>query len=279
MAQQSSPDALQEILPPIGTVAPTKNTRSPRQINDQQRADATARRKHSAAAVVEEAPLPASKAPGLPKAGDDYRNRYLDAIAPDTGITGRLIKFDVKVAKFLCHDDGTEISPDRGLVVLVDQTLVGRIKFGGKGEPPVRRMGYLYDGFVVPEPDELPDRDQSKWDIGLDGQPRDPWQHQMQLALEDRATGAAFTFATTNETGRRAVGYLLRHYDRLARSHPDQYPVIRLRATQAPVKEKRVGRINVPVFAVVGRAPKEGAAKPDTSLAADMDDEIPRFDR
>ena len=44
MAQQSSPDALQEILPPIGTVAPTKNTRSPRQINDQQRADATARR-------------------------------------------------------------------------------------------------------------------------------------------------------------------------------------------------------------------------------------------
>jgi hypothetical protein len=31
----------------------------------------------------------------------------------------------------------------------------------------------------------------------------------------------------------------------------------------------------VPVFAVVGRAPRDSAAKPDTSLRGDMDDQIP----
>jgi hypothetical protein len=33
--------------------------------------------------------------------------------------------------------------------------------------------------------------------------------------------------------------------------------------------------VQVPVFAVVGRHPKDDAAKPDSSPAADMSDQIP----
>jgi hypothetical protein len=40
-------------------------------------------------------------------------------------------------------------------------------------------------------------------------------------------------------------------------------------------RDDRVGWVSTPVFAVVGRAPKESAAKPDTSLTADLQDKIP----
>ena len=39
--------------------------------------------------------------------------------------------------------------------------------------------------------------------------------------------------------------------------------------------EGRVGWVPVPVFAVVGRALRDSAAKPDTSITADLNDEIP----
>ena len=38
---------------------------------------------------------------------------------------------------------------------------------------------------------------------------------------------------------------------------------------------RKVGWVATPVFAVVGRVPRDSAAKPDTSMAADLNDEIP----
>jgi hypothetical protein len=73
----------------------------------------------------------------------------------------------------------------------------------------------------------------------------------------------------------RAVGTLLRHYDRMQRTHPDQYPVVRLKIGGFQHKDDRVGWVKTPVIAVVGRTPKDSAAKPDSSLAADMNDQIP----
>ena len=76
-------------------------------------------------------------------------------------------------------------------------------------------------------------------------------------------------------TGRRAVGNLLRHYDRMQRTHPDELPVVRLKVGGFQHRDERIGWVSTPVFAVVGRAPRDSAAKPDTSTRADMDDEIP----
>ena len=80
---------------------------------------------------------------------------------------------------------------------------------------------------------------------------------------------------TSSVTGRRAVGNLLRHYDRLQKTHPDMYPVVRLKVGGFNHRDPRVGWVPVPVFAVVGRHPKDDAAKPDSSPTADFDDTIP----
>jgi len=199
---------------------------------------------------------------------------YLDEIAP-ASIVGPMIKFDTKGGRFFTADDDEEISAEEDFTALADQTLIGRLKFNGKGEPPDRRMGLLYDGFVMPNRKDLGDTDQSKWEIGLAGKPADPWQHHIYLVLQRVATGELCTFVTSTDTGRRAVGNLLRHYDRLTKTHPDMYPVVRLKVGGFNHRDERVGWVNTPVFAVVGRTPKDSAAKPDTSLAAQMDDELP----
>jgi hypothetical protein len=199
-------------------------------------------------------------------------DRYLDEVAP-TGVVGRMIKFS-KEGEFITPDDGATISEEVDFIALCDQTQIGWIKFKDDA-PPDRVMGLLYDGFAMPPRESLGDLDQSKWPQGLSGLPDDPWKHQMNLVLQDVNTGALFTFSTTSKTGRRAVGNLLRHNDRLQRTHPDMYPVVRLKKGGFHHKDDRVGWVATPAFAVVGRAPKDSAAKPDSSPSGDLDDEIP----
>jgi hypothetical protein len=170
---------------------------------------------------------------------------------------------------------GEKVSPDRNLVALCDETLVGWIKFGAEGEPPIRVQGLHYDGFIMPERESLGNLDQSEWPEGLNKQPADPWQHQICLVLQDRETGELFTFATSSISGRRAVGNLLRHYERLRKSHPDTYPAVHLKPGGFNHRDTRVGWVATPVFAVVGRAPADSVAKPDTSLRGNLEDEIP----
>jgi len=198
--------------------------------------------------------------------------KYVDEIAP-ASIVGRMVKFS-KEGKFVVSDDESVISDEVDFIALVDQTLIGWIKFNGEGAPPDRVMGLLYDGFVMPPRTSLPDLDPAKWEIGLDGRPQDPWQHHVYLVLQRADTGELFTFVTSSVTGRRAIGTLLRHYDRMLRTHPDQYPVVRLKIGGYQHKDDRVGWVKVPVLAVVGRHAKDDAAKPDTSLAADMNDSL-----
>jgi hypothetical protein len=202
------------------------------------------------------------------------RERYLDEIAP-AAIVGRLIKF-TKDGAFITPDDEAEIKDDVDFVALCDQTLIGWLKFNDNA-PPDRIMGLLYDGFAMPPKEVLPDRDPSTWSDGLDGQPEDPWKHHMYLVLQAGATGELYTFATTSKTGRRAVGNLLRHYDRMQKTHPDELPVVRLKAGGFQHKDERIGFVPTPVFAVVGRAPRDSTAKPDTSLSNDMNDAIPHL--
>jgi hypothetical protein len=93
--------------------------------------------------------------------------------------------------------------------------------------------------------------------------------------LQNTATDQLYTFSTTSATGRRAVGNLLREYNRMLNRGADQYPVVRLRAGGFNHKDTRIGWVHTPVFAVVGRKDAADTAKPDTSPAADLNDEIP----
>jgi hypothetical protein len=173
----------------------------------------------------------------LPAAPDNRsaREQYLDEIAPAT-LVGRLIKFS-KEGKFVTPDDDAEIGDEIDFIALVDQTLIGWIRFNGQGEPPDRVAGLLYDGFTLPPRASLGDNDPSTWEIGLSGQPTDPWQHQICLVLQNVETAALFTFATSSVTGRRAIGVLLRHYDRMQKTHQDicPWPVSRSAASTTAI--------------------------------------------
>lgn len=221
------------------------------------------------------ATAPASTAVAVPDNRTEVQ-RYIDEIAP-ASIVGRMIKFS-KDGKFVTHDDGEAIGDDVDFVALVDQTLIGWIKFNGEGEPPDRVMGLLYEGFEMPARGTLSGLDQSKWEMGLDGKPADPWQHHVYLVLQrGDETQEMFTFVTSSVTGRRAIGNLIRHYDRMQKTPAtaDTYPIVRLKIGGFQHRDDRVGWVKTPVIAIVGRAPKASAAKPDSSQQADMSDQIP----
>ena len=203
------------------------------------------------------------------------RQAYLDEIAP-SGIVGRLLKFG-KGGTFVAADTDEEIDPEQAFTALCDQVAIGFQKFQ-EDAPPIRHMGLLYGDppFVMPRRESLGDNDPSLWPLGLDGQPQDVWQHTIFLPLQ-KGDGSAelFTFSTSSRTGRRAVGNLLRHYDRLRRTHPDDYPIVKLKAGGFTHRDERIGWVAVPAFAVCGRAPRDSVAQPDSSLEADLNDKIP----
>jgi hypothetical protein len=223
--------------------------------------------------------LPAKVETRLPAAPDNRsaREQYLDEIAP-ASIVGRLIKFS-KDGKFVTPDDEAEVSEETDFTALVDQTLIGWIKFNGEGEAPDQVAGLLYDGFILPPRDTLGDTDQTKWELGLSGAPADPWQHRICIVLQNVKTSELFTYTTSSITGRRACGNLLRHYDRMQKTHPHCYPIVRLKAGGFNHRDPRVGWVPTPVIAAIGRKPRDDAAAPDKPpsppSSAGMNDQIP----
>ena len=95
------------------------------------------------------------------------------------------------------------------------------------------------------------------------------------MVIQRGDTGELMTFVTSSVTGRRAVGNLLRHFDQMERANSNEYPVIRLKTGGFQHPDDRVGWVSTPLFAIVGRSPKGSAAKPNSSLAADLQDEVP----
>jgi hypothetical protein len=233
-----------------------------------QKADAEKRHSGNGTAV-------ATATTSTPVAMPDKKNataQYLDEIAP-ASIVGRMIKFS-KDGQFVTSDDGESISDVAEFVVLADQTLVGWLKFN-EDTPPDRVMGLLYDGFAMTTRNTLGNTDEAEWPTGLSGQPDDPWKHQICLVLQNTETTELFTFVTSSKTGRRSVGNLLRHYDRMLRMNPGELPVVRLKASGFQHRDDRVGWVPTPAFQVVGRAPRDSVAKPDTSPGGDLNDSIP----
>ncbi len=162
---------------------------------------------------------------------------------------------------FVTSDDGEPIGSEREFFALVGDLQLGWIKFGAEGEPPTRIAGCFIHGFKLPKRAELGDDDPGQWPIGLNGAPTDPWLHQQNLVLQDCADGQMFTFSTTSKVGRTGVGNLVHHYNRMLRRNPDEVPIVRLRAGGFNHKDPRVGWVPTPVFAVVGKAPRDSAAQ------------------
>lgn len=206
--------------------------------------------------------MPAVAAPRLAEARAEYnatyRSRYLDEVAP-ASIAGRLIKF--KDGVYATTEDNKPLPEDAEYTLLAAETQIGWLKFAGAGEAPERHMGLLYDGFEMPTRESLGDLDPAAWELGLDNAPSDPWQHQINIVLQSTSTQELFTFSTSSKTGRRAVGNLLRHYERMQSTRPAELPVVRLGKGGYQHRDARVGWVDTPVFVVVGRTLRDGVAK------------------
>src|SRR5262245_16110013 len=214
--------------------------------------------------------VPASKAMVMATASPV--SAYL--AAHGVGMNGTYFKFS-KDGKFVKSSDDEEIPEGTEFVVIYDQAHGGWVMFMGKGNPPARKQGPLFAGFVPPPREELGDTDQSQWQEGLSGKPTDPWQFQLLLPLQDVKTGELFIFQTSSVTGRRAVDRLIQACARMMTTEPDVYPVIKLRISGFDHRDERVGWVKVPAFERVGKAPKADTTIADTSLSGEMNDEIP----
>jgi hypothetical protein len=232
---------------------------TPKEIWEQQKAD------YGTANVPAVAKTTAVAAPDNRSAHE----KYLDSVAP-ISFVGRLVKFGKE--GFVTQDDDEKIRDEIDHIAMCDQTLVGVVKFNGEGQPPTKVMGLLYGGFEMPDRESLGDLDRSQWEIGLDGKPSDPWQHQIYLVLQRVDNSELFTYVTSSITGRRAIGNLLRHYDRMQKTHAGYYPLVRLKVGGFQHRDDRVGWVNTPNLAVIGRVPGTDAVKPGP---ADMNDDIP----
>lgn len=207
--------------------------------------------------------------PMTPNSVSDYLSTH------GLGMSGTFMKFS-KEGKFVkALDDNEEIPEGTTFIVIYDQTQGGWLKFTGKGNPPIRKQGPLFGGFNPPKREELGDLDQTTWELGLSGKPTDPWQLQLLLPLQHVETNELFVFQTTSATGRRAVDRVIQTCERMSRLEPNDYPVIKLRVSGFQHRDDRVGWVKTPAFERVGKAPKADATMAVTSLAKDMDDEIP----
>jgi hypothetical protein len=197
------------------------------------------------------------------------------------------------------------VPPDITLLVIRIITCWVRWWDHAPTEHRVTRSGQLH-----PQRDDLPDQDETLWQLGLDGKNvADPWKDTRYMHLINLQTGQDYTLVTDTNGGRMAVGELKSSIGNVRRAHPEALPIIKF--GDGTFKSKQFGEIPRPVLIIVSwhKGLKEVPAqsdqqllapakeKPDAfaksaekpteqivselppvSLAEEMDDAIPNFD-
>ena len=109
----------------------------------------------------------------------------------------------------------------------------------------------------------------------MTGRPADPWQFQVLMPMQRVEDGELFVFQTGSITGRRACDNLISACIRMQASEPDYYPVIKLRVSGFQHRNERIGWVKTPAFERVGKSLKADATVTQTSLEADLNDDVP----
>jgi hypothetical protein len=205
----------------------------------------------------------------LPTTGDGF-----DVAEPggNTLMIGRMLKFN----NGTFYVDKTEVMPPGTPLVVVSVVTVW-IKWQD-GRPVERRI--TYPGQTHPVRDDLPDQDETSWELGLNGRPADPWRDSRYLHCVDPKTGADYTFVTDSYGGRKAIGELKSQISNVRFAHPGAVPVIAIASTMMPTD---YGPRPRPQFMVtswkslsgdaVAAVEQKRISAPTT--APDPDDEIP----
>src|SRR5262249_49021200 len=150
---------------------------------------------------------------------------------------------------------------------------IGWVKWADGKPTGDRKVGLVADGFIPPQKSELPDRDESLWEIGDDGKRRDPWAFQMSvpLTLLD-AGGETYKFTAGSKGGLRCLSGLTRAYGKRvqAKGSAAGLPIVELQADS--YKHREYGKIFFPVMHVINWTSTDG--KPQ-SLTDDLNDDLP----
>lgn len=194
--------------------------------------------------------------------------------AAEQTIRGTLLKFSDW--KWWAGKEATPVADGTRLVALA--TAAGWVRWENQ-KPVEYRM--REPGRRLPDRDDLGFTDQSEWEDGPDGEPKDPWQSTRWVYLVDPQTAEAFTFSTSSWGGRNAVVTLGDQIARMRNVHADAVPIVELRAAEMPTK---FGRKSKPIFKVAGwksanageqSAPVERQITVEQAQRDEMDDEIP----
>src|SRR5262245_20222451 len=187
-------------------------------------------------------------------------------------------------ARSYCSPTGATAGKERESVAL-GRRLIARSTLhywrrweGGKIVQHILRQ----PGKKLPERDALGYNDRNEWDIGLDGEPQDPWQETRSILFEDPSTAELNTFVTTSGGGRSAVVTLGDQIWRVRAVHADAVPLVELQAAEMKTQH---GPKSKPVFRVVQWLTTDGTPVGERSVSAkeakrladdrEMGDEIP----
>jgi hypothetical protein len=202
-------------------------------------------------------------------------------------IKGTLLKFADR--RWTTGKEGTEVKKGTALVAL--STAIGWVKWAN-GKRIEYRM--RQEGRRLPNRNELGDLDDSEWEVGPDGNPKDPWQLTRFVYLVDPITAELYTFSISSWGGRQAVADLGEQIQRMRCGRPGAVPVVELDVAPMPTK---FGIKSKPFFKVIdwrggepraieppGGEPRNGASAPalvenktnaSTVTSKALDDEIP----
>jgi hypothetical protein len=180
----------------------------------------------------------------------------------------KLLKF-VK-GKYKVRDD--EVPLGTQYVVHANQLTYCWIKFRDKKRLE-RRMGKAVEKWIPPERKELDDNDQTTWEKGLDGNPKDPWKFQHLLPFEHLESGDVVIFVTDSTGGKIATEEIVREYARrLKRKGSRALPIVKLASKDMPTKA--YGNVPRPHFEVDGW--EDAPAGDSKQTAADeLNDQVP----
>lgn len=184
--------------------------------------------------------------------GNPYE-AYAAAVNTRT-IVGKILKFSKGDYTAGQHDE--EVATGTRMVADMDELMVGWVKWSG-GKPAEHRMGRVADAFQAPTRKDLGDLDKGEWETDDKGEARDPWQFSNYLITMD-SSGQLYTLTTSSRGGLNAIGELCKHFGKMMRQKPDEFPVIELGVDSYKHSNKSYGKIYVPMFKIVGWMPKKG---------------------
>ena len=165
-------------------------------------------------------------------------------------------------------DDAKELPAGTQFVVDMGTNKVGWIHWKN-GAPDDNQLELITDMPITPPRREMGDDDAALWELGTDGTPQDPWQLTNTVEMCDPENADDRVMYTTSSVGGRgAVNDLIAVYGSRIRQVPDEVPLIALAGDSYMHRDKKRGKVHVPVLEVVGWVDKDGnkpepAAEPE----------------